>query len=215
MTACFLPGLHLPMPKRNALPSFVPPQLSQLVKVPPEGDAWAHEVKYDGYRLQARLAGREVKLLTRTGLDWTDRYPATAKETSSIRARNAYLEGELCAVRPDGTTSFAELQAATDSRSTGHLVYFAFDLLFLNGRDMTGSPLLDRKGRLQSLLKGAPQSIQYSGHHIGDGKRILDAACRAKAEGINSKRVDCELGVSVRRRPSTWLRPMASTRRCG
>jgi bifunctional non-homologous end joining protein LigD len=178
------------MSKRPGVPSFIPPQLAQLVKVPPEGDAWAHEVKYDGYRLHARLAGREVKLLTRTGLDWTDRYPATAKAISTIRARNTYLDGELCAVRPDGTTSFAELQAATDSRSTEHLIYFAFDLLFLNGKDMTRAPLLDRKGRLQALLKDTPQSIQYSGHHIGDGKRILDAACRAKAEGIISKRVD-------------------------
>jgi len=178
------------MPKGTQIPAFVPPQLSQLAKAPPEGDGWAHEVKYDGYRLHARLAGREVKLLTRTGLDWTDRYPATAEALAGLRARGTYVDGELCAVRPDGTTSFAELQAATDSRSTGHLVYFAFDLLFLNGRDMTASPLLDRKGRLQSLLKGAPQSIQYSGHHIGDGNRILDAACRAKAEGIISKRVD-------------------------
>jgi len=178
------------MPKSSGTPSFIPPQLSQLVKAPPEGDAWAHELKYDGYRIHARLTGREARLLTRTGLDWTDRYQATAKALSGIKTRGAYLDGELCAVRPDGTTSFAELQAATDSRCTHHLVYFAFDLLFLNGRDMRAAPLLDRKGRLEALLKGAPQSIQYSGHHIGDGKRILDAACGAKAEGIISKRVD-------------------------
>jgi DNA ligase D-like protein (predicted ligase) len=178
------------MAKGAGLPTFIRPQLSQLVERPPEGDGWAHEVKYDGYRIHARLAGRDVKLLTRTGLNWTDRYAATAEALTSLRARGTYLDGELCAVRPDGTTSFAELQAATDSRRTGGLIYFAFDLLFLNGRDMTRAPLLDRKGRLQALLKGAPQSIQYSGHHIGDGKRILDAACRAKAEGIISKRVD-------------------------
>jgi DNA ligase D-like protein (predicted ligase) len=178
------------MAKGTELPAFIRPQLSQLVERPPEGEGWAHEVKYDGYRIHARLAGRDVKLLTRTGLDWTGRYPSTAEALAGLRARGTYMDGELCAVRPDGTTSFAELQAATDSRSTEHLIYFAFDLLFLNGRDMTRSPLLDRKGRLQSLLKGAPQSIQYSGHHIGDGTRILDAACRAKAEGIISKRVD-------------------------
>jgi len=178
------------MAKGAGLPAFIRPQLSQPIERPPEGDGWAHEVKYDGYRIHARLAGRDVKLLTRTGLDSTDRYAATAEALTSLRARGTYLDGELCAVRPDRTTSFAELQAATDSRSTGGLIYFAFDLLFLNGRDMTRAPLLDRKGRLQALLKGAPQSIQYSGHHIGDGKRILDAACRAKAEGIISKRVD-------------------------
>jgi bifunctional non-homologous end joining protein LigD len=178
------------MSKRAGLPAFIPPQLSQLVERPPEGDGWAHEVKYDGYRIHARLAGRDVKLLTRTGLDWTDRYPATADALTGLRARGTYLDGELCSVRPDGTTSFAELQALTASHSTHHLIYFAFDLLFLNGRDLTQAPLLDRKGRLQALLKQAPPSIQYSGHHVGDGKRILDAACRAKAEGIISKRVD-------------------------
>jgi bifunctional non-homologous end joining protein LigD len=133
-----LSSAHVEAPRRAP---FIPPQLSQLVKVPPEGDAWAHEVKYDGYRLHARLAGREVKLLTRTGLDWTDRYAATAKAISKIRARNAYLDGELCAVRPDGTTSFAELQAATDSRSTPNFVYFVFDLLFVNGKHPMGIAL--------------------------------------------------------------------------
>lgn len=105
--------------------------------------------------------------------------------------QGAYIDGELCAVNPDGTTSFAELQAATDSKSTTHLVYFVFDLLYLNGENLTELPLLDRKERLRRLLKGMPQSIQYSGHHLGDGKRFLDAACAAKAEGIISKRMDC------------------------
>ncbi len=79
------------MPQHHALPSFIPPQLSQLVKAPPEGDGLAHEVKYDGYRLHARLAGREVKLLTRTGLDWTDRHQTTAEALSKLRVRDAYL----------------------------------------------------------------------------------------------------------------------------
>ncbi|HEV2547237.1 MAG TPA: non-homologous end-joining DNA ligase, partial [Stellaceae bacterium] len=139
----------------------------------------------------ARLDRGKVKLLTRTGLDWTDKYGSTADAIAKVKARTAYLDGELCAVNPDGTTSFAELQAATDSKSTTHLVYFAFDLLFLNGDNLTELRLLDRKERLRKLLKGASQSIQYSGHHLGDGKRFLDAACGAKAEGIISKRMDC------------------------
>jgi ATP-dependent DNA ligase len=93
-------------------------------------------------------------------------------------------------VRADGTTSFADLQAAADSRSTQNLVYFVFDLLFLNGKDLMAAPLLERKDQLQALLKNAPKSIQYSDHHIGDGKRFLEAVCGAKAEGIISKRVD-------------------------
>jgi ATP-dependent DNA ligase len=161
------------MPKLSDLPSFIPPQLSQLVEAPPEGGHWAHEIKYDGYRIHARLARREAKLLTRTGLNWTDRYEATAKALSSIRVRDAYLDGELCVVRPDGTTSFADMQAATDARSTHHLVYFAFDLLFLNGRNLMALPLLKRKEHLHALLKDAPRSIQYSDHHVGEGRRRM------------------------------------------
>jgi DNA ligase D-like protein (predicted ligase) len=175
----------------SSLPAFVPPQLSLLVKAPPTRENWAHELKYDGFRFHARLDRGKVKLLTRTGLDWTDKYENTAVAIGKIKARTAYIDGELCAVNPDGTTSFAELQAATDSKSTSHLVYFAFDLIFLNGENLTELPLLDRKERLRRLLKGVPQSIQYSGHHFGDGKRFLDAACGAKAEGIISKRMDC------------------------
>ena len=174
----------------TALPTFIHPQLSQLVKVPPAGDDWAHELKYDGYRIRARLDGHKVKLLTRTGLDWIDKYEVTARALSVLHARAAYLDGELCAVRPDGTTAFSELQAATDTRRTGHLVYFVFDLLHLDGRDLTGAPLLERKARLKALLEGSSPSLRYSDHHLGDGAQFLDAACDAKAEGIISKRID-------------------------
>jgi DNA ligase D-like protein (predicted ligase) len=178
------------MPKRAAPPSFIPPQLSQLVKVPPEGDQWAHELKYDGYRIHARIAQGAVKLLTRTGLDWTDRYQTTAAALLKVTVRDAYLDGELCAVRADGTTSFADLQAATDARRTHGLTYFVFDLLFVNGRELLGTPLVERKERLEAVFEGASQPIRYSDHHIGDGKRFLEAACGAKAEGIVSKRLD-------------------------
>jgi ATP-dependent DNA ligase len=174
------------MPKRSDLPTFIPPQLSQPIKAPPEGSDWAHEIKHDGYRIHARVARGDVKLLTRTGLDWTDRYQTTAKALSKIKEQEAYLDGELCAVRPDGTTSFADLQAATDSRSTQDLAYFVFDLLFLNGKDLMAAPLLERKERLQALVEKAPKSIQYSDHHTGDGKRLFEAVCGAKAEGIIS-----------------------------
>src|ERR1700730_5112859 len=171
-------------------PTFTQPQLSLLVKTPPSGPDWAHELKYDGYRIHARLVRGEARLLTRTGLDWTDRYEATARSISGLAVHSAYLDGELCAVRPDGTTSFSEIQAATDERRTSNLVYFVFDLLFLDGKNLTGLPLLERKERLKAILEDAPRSVQYSDHHIGDGHRFLQAACGAKAEGIISKRVD-------------------------
>jgi DNA ligase D-like protein (predicted ligase) len=170
-------------------PKFTQPQLSLLVKAPPSEPGWAHELKYDGYRIHARLVRGEARLLTRTGLDWTDRYEATAKAISALAVRSAYLD-ELCAVRADGTTSFSEMQAATDEGRTANLVYFVFDLLFLDGEKLAGLPLRERKERLKAVLDGAPRSVQYSDHHIGDGQRFLQAACGAKAEGIISKRVD-------------------------
>jgi ATP-dependent DNA ligase len=167
----------------SSLPKFIRPQLSLLVKAPPTGDKWAHELKYDGFRFHARLDRGKVKLLTRTSLDWTNKYESTAAAIAKIRARTAYIDGELCAINPDGTTSFAELQAATDSKSTTHLVYFAFDLLFVNGENLTQLPLLDRKERLRKLLKGMPHSIQYSSHHLGDGKAIPRRSLRREGGG--------------------------------
>jgi len=171
-------------------PRFIQPQLSLLVKAPPSGAGWAHELKYDGYRIHARLERGEARLLTRTGFDWTDRYKATARAIASLAARSAYLDGELCAVRPDGTTSFPEMHAATDEGHTAQLVYFVFDLLFVNGKNLTAHPLLERKKRLKRLLDEASGWLRYSEHHIGDGQRFLEAACAAKVEGVISKRVD-------------------------
>src|SRR5437879_8046083 len=98
----------------TALPSWVKPQLTRLVDQPPEGPEWLHEIKFDGYRMHARLDRGAVRLLTRTGLDWTHKYPAIAAVVSSLPDRQAYLDGELCGVQPDGTTSFNLIQTASD-----------------------------------------------------------------------------------------------------
>jgi DNA ligase D-like protein (predicted ligase) len=177
--------------RRSAgLPSFVPPQLCRLRQTPPSGDRWVHEIKYDGYRIHARIDAASVKLLTRTGLDWTDRYPATAAALNNLPARRAYIDGELCALNPDGTTSFAAMQAATDSANTGDLVYYAFDLLHLDGEDLARWPLLERKERLEALLAGAEARLRYSEHIVGHGADVLLEACRLGAEGIVSKQID-------------------------
>src|SRR4029077_2500928 len=169
-----------------AFPSFVAPQLALAVKSPPRGSSWVHELKLDGYRIHARLQDGEARLLTRTGLDWTGRYAATAKAPRKLPARRAYLDGELCAVGPDGLTSFAGMQAATDGRSAG-LVYFAFDLIYLDGEDWRAEPLVARKSRLEALLEGADPAIRYNEHLAGDGEAILRAACELNVEGIVSK----------------------------
>jgi bifunctional non-homologous end joining protein LigD len=171
-------------------PAWIRPQLAALVTEAPSDDGWVHELKYDGYRLHARLDGGTARLLTRSGLDWTHKYPPIAASLAGLKLGNAYLDGELCALRPDGTTSFSGLQAATDTPGAAELVYFAFDLLFIDGADIAARPLLERKARLERVLASAPAAIRYSDHHIGDGPRFRVAACQARAEGVVSKRAD-------------------------
>jgi bifunctional non-homologous end joining protein LigD len=161
-----------------------------LRKEPPSGPSWVHELKLDGYRIHARIDRGEIKLLTRNGLDWSTRYRATAEALHELKCGRAYLDGELCAVNPDGTTSFARMQAATDTGRSGDLVFFLFDLLHLDGVDLRPLPLLDRKAKLAELLKRATRGLVYHEHLTGDGRAILKQACKLKAEGIVSKRVD-------------------------
>src|SRR5205085_12321286 len=116
-----------------ALPAWIPPQLTQLVDAASEGDEWLHEIKFDGYRMHARLDRGDVRLLTRTGLDWTHKYRPVATALSKLPVEQAYLDGELSGVHEDGTTSFAIIQAASDTRNADNLVFFLFDLLFVNG----------------------------------------------------------------------------------
>jgi bifunctional non-homologous end joining protein LigD len=171
-------------------PAFIEPQLTLLRDKPPEGPNWVHEIKYDGYRIHARIEGKSVRLLTRTGLDWTERYETTATALAKLKLRAAYIDGELCALGPDGVTSFALMQAATDKRITDTLIYFAFDLLHLDGEDLRPAPLVERKARLAKLLAKAPATIRYSEHFTQAGPEVLRGACEVGAEGIVSKRSD-------------------------
>ena len=107
----------------TALADWVKPQLTRPVDAPPDGPEWLHEIKFDGYRMHARLDRGAVRLLTRTGLDWTRKYPAVASAVASLPARQAYLDGELCGVRPDGTTSFSLIQNASDTGNGDALVF--------------------------------------------------------------------------------------------
>jgi DNA ligase D-like protein (predicted ligase) len=175
---------------RQSPPAWIRPQLALLVKEAPSGSEWLHEIKYDGYRLHARIDGADVRLLTRTGLDWTHKYPAIAQAMAALELGSAYVDGELCALNADGTTSFSGLQAATDRRGSAELVYFAFDLLFVDGAGIVDRPLVERKAKLEQILAGAPRSIRYSDHVVGDGPRFRAAACQARAEGVVSKRMD-------------------------
>jgi len=142
------------------------------------------------YRMHARLDGGAVKLLTRTGLDWTHKYPAIAKAVAGLGARQAYLDGELCGVGSDGITAFNIVQLASDSGKAAALVFFLFDLLHLDGEDLRERPLIQRKERLKALVANAAPCLHYNDHVIGQGPAFYDKACAMHVEGIVSKRID-------------------------
>jgi DNA ligase D-like protein (predicted ligase) len=174
----------------GAMPAWIKPHLSRLVRKAPEGAEWLHEIKFDGYRIHARLDRGKTRLLTRSGLDWTAKYPAIAEAIGALPVRTAYLDGELCGVRPDGTTAFSMIQAASDGRNSASLVFFLFDLLYLNGAAVRDLPLIERKKRLARLLSKRPGPLRYSDHHVGDGPEFHAHACKLSLEGIVSKRAD-------------------------
>src|SRR5271167_1828904 len=189
---------------RSALPEWIRPQLTQLVQQAPEGDQWLHEIKYDGFRMHARLDHGDVRLLTRNGLNWTAKYPQIAAAVSSLPgARQAYLDGELCGVRADGITSFSMIQMASDAGNAAGLVFFLFDLLYLDGEDLTARPLTARKARLAGLLSQAGTPLQYSDHQTGLGPAFYEKACPLGVEGIVSKRADAAYAPGNR---GLWLK---------
>jgi DNA ligase D-like protein (predicted ligase) len=189
--------------KATAMPSWIKPQLTKLVDAPPEGPEWLHEIKFDGYRMHARLDQGAVRLFTRTGLDWTHKYHAIAAAFASFPARQAYLDGELCGVRPDGTTSFSLIQNASDTGNAEALVLFLFDLLHLDGETITARPLGERKERLREVLLHANALLHFSDHQIGRGRAFYDHACALKVEGIVSKRLDAPYAPGNR---GLWLK---------
>jgi len=181
------------------LSQWIRPQLTQLVDQAPDGPGWLHEIKFDGYRLHARLDRGAVRLLTRTGLDWTHKYPPIAAAVASLGARQAYLDGELCGVFPDGITSFGLIQTASDAGNAAGLVYFLFDLLHLDGEDVAALPLIERKARLAALLSGVALPLHYSDYHRGKGSAFHEQVCKLALEGIVSKRADAPYTPGNRR----------------
>lgn len=179
--------------KQAAMPDFVPPCLATLQSAPPAGGEWLHEVKFDGYRVQAHVSAGKAKLLTRKGLDWSDRLgKPVADALLSLDCENAILDGEIVVLADNGISSFSELQAALSDGDTEKLIYYVFDCLFLDGEDVSGEPLADRKERLADLLKplGDDGPVRYSEHFTQPGKTMLAHACRMGLEGVVSKRAD-------------------------
>jgi len=167
------------------LPSFIPPQLATLVDEAPKEDAWLHEVKLDGYRLLARIDGARIKLVTRRGNNWTEKFEPLVKALAGMKLRSAMLDGEIVHLNSDGTSSFGSLQEDLSEERPDRLCYFLFDLLALEGYVLTGCKLEDRKRVIEQILVHAPKGpIRYSDHVIGHGPEFYASACKAHLEGI-------------------------------
>jgi bifunctional non-homologous end joining protein LigD len=176
---------------RATMPPFVEPQLATLALKAPEGPRWIHEIKLDGYRVLCRIDEGRIRLFTRRQQDWTARFPELARAAAELPVRQAWLDGELVALLSNGASSFPALQQALSTGQTGKLVYFVFDLLYLEGYDFRGASLEDRKRLLAELLAGVATSrIQYCDHLDGDGPEFFRQCGQMGLEGIVSKRRD-------------------------
>jgi bifunctional non-homologous end joining protein LigD len=176
--------------KKANFPGFVEPCLALLVEKPPAGDSWLHEIKFDGYRLMAAIEGESIRLLTRRGLDWTERFPGIAKAFENFPAKSALVDGEAVVEDENGVSRFSALQEALSERKTASAaLFFAFDLLYLDGYSLREAALDDRKDGLAKLLSSNRHpSLRYSDHVVGSGQAMYEHACRLGLEGIISKR---------------------------
>jgi bifunctional non-homologous end joining protein LigD len=175
--------------RRSRLPDFVPLSLATLHSAAPDGPEWLHEIKFDGYRIEARLQRGKVQLLTRKQLDWTRRFERIAKAVAGLPAETALLDGELVVENENGISSFSLLQTDLKDGREDRFVYQIFDLLYLDGRDFTNEPLTVRKAALQRLLRGQSRNgtVRYTEHFEERGSVIFKHACDMNLEGIISK----------------------------
>jgi bifunctional non-homologous end joining protein LigD len=194
-----------PKLKAAALPGFVPPQLAKSVDRPPPGPGWAHEIKFDGYRLQLRVENGKATLKTRSGLDWTGKFKEIARDAAVLP--DCLIDGEACALDHHGSPDFPALQAALSDGKTQDLVFFVFDCMFAAGQDLRPLPLRDRKARLKEIVEAAGKKItprvRYVDHFETAGDAVLQSACRMSLEGIVSKRLDQPYRSD---RSETWLK---------
>jgi bifunctional non-homologous end joining protein LigD len=196
-------SIHVPGARRAPQQERISPQLATLADEAPVGDEWVHELKYDGYRILCRVKNKSAMLVTRNGHDWTTTLQGIA-EAAALSVKNAWLDGEVVALMPDGSISFQALQNAFDARSETNLVYYVFDLLYLDGYDLRQVGLLERKRALEAIsLSDASELIRYSDHIPGRGEVVFAEACRRGMEGIVSKRTEA---VYLAGRNRNWMK---------
>ena len=186
----------------TAPPPFRAVQLAQLVDTVPSGDRWLHEMKYDGYRTLISVGSDEGRAYTRSGLDWSDRFAGIVTDALKLKVGSALIDGEAVVLDADGRSSFQALQGALKG-APATIDYFAFDLLELDGEDLTGLPLVERKAKLQKILPTGKSRLRYSDHIVGSGEKLLNQFCAAGLEGVISK---LATGKYVGSRSGGWLK---------
>jgi bifunctional non-homologous end joining protein LigD len=195
---------QIPGARKAPMPVDLKPQLATPTNAAPAGPEWLHEIKYDGYRLFSRIEHGDVRLITRNGLDWTAKFPELARALGRLPVDTALIDGELVHLASDGTTNFSGLQDAIASGQTGALNFFAFDLLYRDGWDLTGAALEDRKAALAEIIPpDAAGMLRYSDHQTGQGLAVLRQASNLGVEGIVSKRRDAPYRPG---RGGSWLK---------
>jgi bifunctional non-homologous end joining protein LigD len=193
----------------GGIPKFREPQKATLVDAVPSGSAWLHEMKYDGYRCLLAVAGGKSKIYTRSGLDWTDKFPEIAAAARSIQCDAALLDGEIVALDDEGKTGFSALQQAISEGGKG-LTLFLFDALEIDGEPIDKLPNIERKQKLAALLgPGAPPFILYADHLIGKGEQLFEAMCAKGQEGIISKKAEAPYRSG---RTKSWLKVKCTRR---
>ncbi|CAG9178963.1 DNA ligase D [Cupriavidus pinatubonensis] len=198
----------LPLPRRAtaaALPLALSPQLATLVeRAPPDADAWRYEIKFDGYRMLARIDGDDVRLFTRQGHDWTSRLKTLAREVRALGLPDGWLDGEIVVLGKHGETDFQALQNAFETSHVESIQYFVFDLPFYAGHDLRKAPLSERRALLRRLFENNTGTrLRFSEEFEAAPDEMLDAACRMKLEGVIGKRIDAPY---VSTRSNTWIK---------
>jgi len=198
-----------PKPRRDVpLPCFRAPQLATLVDSVPAGNRWMHEIKFDGYRALIAVKGKAVRVFTRNGKDWTDKFGPLVEAVATLDLPSSLIDGEIVATDDKGNPDFSTLQSVLrrghgSQKSSDKLEFHAFDLLELAGENLTALPNVERKERLEALLGNAPPPIFVADHVIGAGEKLFAAMCKAGQEGIISKTID---GVYSGKRGKHWVK---------
>lgn len=190
--------------KFQPLPAFTSPALATLVDEVPDGKDWLFEMKFDGYRALTAASGEDVRIYTRNGHDWTDRFSSVVRAVAALELDGVLLDGEIVAIDSEGRASFGDLQASLKSGGR-NLSYFVFDLLTENGKDLRKLPLTERKQRLKALLGEAGRSgpVFYTDHIEEAGRAMLDQLCQSGFEGVIAKRASAPYPVG---RGRSWLK---------